>query len=242
MKRLLCCLALVFAPMVMAQTAEEILDKAAAKVGDADKLSKLTSITTSGTIKMPQGIEGKMQIMNKTPNKVKVVMDIEAPGMKMQTVQGCDGVDCYSNDPMMGLRKLEGQEKDAMLTQNDMRSQLKWRELYTDVKYEGKESLGDGTEVYKVSMMSKEGMPITNYYRTNDYVLLKSEVVNKGPMGEIKMNIHMEEYKNFQNTIFMPSVMRMEMMNGIEMKMIIDDVDIETELPDSLFKLPPGLE
>jgi hypothetical protein len=242
MKRLMLCLALVLAPLAMAQTAEEILDKSAKAAGDLDEIAKITSVTTTGSIFLPQGIQGKVEILNKDPKKVKMTMDVEAPGMKMQTVMGCDGVDCYSNDPMMGLRKLEGAEKEAMLIQNDLRSQIQWRNMYMEPKLEGKETLPDGREAFKISMQTKAGMPVTNYYSTKDYTLLRSDMVNKGPMGEIKTETYMEDYKKFSGIIYLPSVMRTKMMGNMEMRMIIEDMDVKTPLPDSLFKLPPGLE
>lgn len=241
MKRLLFCLAFVLTPLAMAQTAEEIMDKAAATLGDTKKIESITSMTVNGRIVMPQGIEGKINIMNKQPNMVKVVMDMKAPGMDLQMIQGCDGTDCYANDPMTGLRKLEGQEKEAMMMQNDMRSSIKWRDHYQNVKLEGSETLDD-TEVFVVSMETKEGMPLKNFYRKSDYYLQKSEMVNKGPMGEMKVDVFYEDYKTFQEIITIPATMRMVMMNGVEMKMFFEDLDVTTPLPDSMFKLPPGLE
>lgn len=241
MKRLLFCLAFVLAPFAMAQTAEEVMDKAATTLGDTQQIQDITSMTINGRMVMPQGIEGKINIMNKAPNKVKVVMDMKAPGMDLQMTQGCDGIDCYSNDPMTGLRKLEGQEKEAMMMQNDLRSSLRWRDHYQNVKLEGSETL-DGTDVFVISMETKEGMPLKNFYRKSDYYLLKSEMVNSGPMGEMKLDIFYEDYKTFQEIITIPASMRMVMMNGVEMKMHFEDLDVTTELPDSMFNLPPGLE
>ncbi len=232
-------LAILAAMPAFSQDAAEIMDKAAKAVGGQAALN-IKSMVSSATISMPGGIKGKLLLSYKSEDKIHVKTTINAPGINIEAMQGCDGKDCYSKDPNFGLRLLEGQEKEMMLTQNDFKNIVEWRSYYTKAEYKG-ESDVNGKKAYMIYLETKEGMVMTNYVDAETYLTLKSEVKTESPMGKMDVVMNYHDYKDVHEGFMMPMKTTMTMM-GQEMKTEYDSFEVNIPVPDSRFALPEGLK
>lgn len=221
------------------QTAEEIMDKAAEAVG-GKQAEEIKSMVVNGTITLPGGITGKVEVSSKGSDNLFVKTLIKAPGMTMEATQGCSGGDCYSKDPNFGLRLLEGQEKEMTLTQNDFKNIVGWRDFYAKTEYKGEGEV-NGRKTHKVYLETKEGMKMTNHYDAETYLTLMTDLVMQGPMGTMKVNTTFHDYQAVHKDFKMPMTQKMSMM-GQNMQTTYDSFEVNIPIPDSRFALPPGLK
>ncbi len=228
----------LFAGLAFGQSAEEILDKATEALGGAKSMEGISSMIVLGKVTIPPGIEAKMEILQKDGGKILVTTKVEAPGINMEIVQGCNGTDCYSNDPNMGLRELEGQEKEMILVQNDFMALANWRTLYAKTEYRGKAEV-DGRPTFQVYLETPEGMSMTNSYDAESYLLLKSEGNTQFVMGNLNFSTTFHDYEEHQG-LKVPMKTKTSMM-GQTMEMTLDEIEINVNIPDSKFKLPAGI-
>ncbi len=229
-----------FATAGLCQTAEEVMDKAAQALGGERALKDIHSMVVQGRMIIPPGVTGKLSIMTKDGAKFFMVTKLSEPGMNVEMKVGCDGTDCYSSDPFMGTRLLEGQEKESALIQNDFRADLEWRKLYTKVEYKG-EGQVEGKKVYKVYLETSAGMTMTNSYDAESYLALKSEGVNQSPIGTQNFVIRFYDYKDVHQGFKIPMRMTISAMNQT-MEMHVDEVEVNVNIPESKFVLPAGLK
>ena len=225
---LLCCL-------LSAQTAEEIMDKAAQAVGGADAVSDLKSMVTKGTATMDNGMKATMTIYAKEGGKLYVKTVVP---QVMEQIQGCNGKDCYSDD-QMGLRLLEGQEKEQLTLQNDFNSHLKWRDKFPTAKYEGEDTV-DGKKVHKVYLESKAGIKMTHYIDAETFMTLKTDSVVNMVMGTFNTSLLYMDYKDVHNGFKVPMKSKLSIMN-MNMDILIDSVEVNVDIPDDKFTVPESL-
>ena len=232
-------ISLLTATAAFSQTAEEILDKSQKAMG-GDAYNDIKSMVTVGEASMPGNIKADLSIYTKEGGKLLVLSKINAPGMTMEIKQGCNGEDCYSEDPTLGKRLLEGQEKEMMMMQNDFQAQANWRRLYSKVEYKGEGDVG-GKKVHKVYVETEAGVKMTNAYDAETYILLQSEGTSTMAMGTLNFTNLFEDYKDVGKGILMPMTTKMNMMN-MQMVMNFTEVELNAPIPDSKFDLPPGLK
>lgn len=237
MKRfsILALLALTLAPC-FAQEADDILEKSNKAMG-ADAAKGITSYIVNGEMSMSNGMSGKMTIYFKEGNKLLVRQVIESMGVEM--TMGCDGNDCYANDAMMGLRKLEGQDKDQLIQGNNFTSSLDYKANYPKREYKGEADV-NGKAAHKVYLETEGGMKMTNYYDKESYMLVKNDVTMKSPMGEMTAESWVKDYKDIFKGFTIPSSMLAKTM-GMEINMKFTEVEVNVDIPDSKFALPAGL-
>ena len=231
---------LLFSALSWAQTADEILEKAVQALGGDQISEEIQSLVIGGEINIPPGITGKLKIYQKGEGKVYAATTIKAQGLNMEIVQACDGTDCYSNDPNMGLRLLEGQEKEMLLLQNDFMAYLDWKDLYPTREYKGQEDF-EGRKVHKVFLKSEQGMTMTNYYDAENFMILKSEGTTENPLGSFTFTTVLKNYKDVFKGFKIPMVSETKLM-GQTMTMTLDDVEVNVDIPEEKFKLPEGLK
>ena len=224
----------------LAQTAEDVMDKAAAAVGGEKVFENIKTTVMVGTMDMPQGIQANMTVYEKEGGKILMEMNAEAPGMSIEMRQGCNGTDCYSQDTFSGMRLLEGQEKEALLLQNGIKSPLQWREIYQSFELDGTEDV-EGRKAYKVNLVSKDGMDLKNYYDTETYHLLRSDVKQQSVMGLVDMSVIYKDYKTTDEGVTYAQKAVTQVM-GQSMTFNISEVTFNVPIPDSKFNLPTGLK
>ena len=217
-----------------AQTADEIMDKWSKAMG-ADALAAIKTVYMKGTMTMPMG-SAVTETYIKEGGKI-YVHNVVGGGAMEQTM-ACDGKDCYSDDPM-GIRLLDGQEKELMMLQNDPSSQLDWRKLYSKVEYKGEETV-NGRKVHHIYSESPAGMIADSFIDAETFLMLRQKIVVDLPMGKIPMDLTFSEFTELEGFKY-PRKISANMMN-MTMETTVTAFQINITIPDSKFDLPADLK
>ena len=230
-------LSLGFLSFACAQQPEDILEKAAkAQLGSSNP-SEIFSVHIKGTMSMPQGIMGEFEIFQKEGGKFYQKTTI--PSMSLEVVQGCDGTDCYNIDPMLGPRLLSGQELANTLLEADFQSEFNWKETFKSYQYAGEADV-NGKPCYKLNLITKAGLEITNYYDKETSLLKQTDtVIETEVMGKVSGKMYYDHYEEFEG-ILMPTQMIMEMIsNRIEMNK--STFEFNQKMDDAMFVIPASV-
>lgn len=218
--------------------AKEIIEKFIEACGGRAAYEKITNRVTSGTMEIPmQGLKGQMNMTQASPNKM--LLKIDLGGFGSQT-QGTDGETVWMSDTMQGARILEGDERKNVLQQATINAELKWEEIYKDVKAEAIEEV-NGQPAYVVGMVGPDGQKITNYYEKESGLLVKTATLAKTQMGEIPMDSQYFDYKDVGGVKIAHRTVITSAM-GMQIIMALDSVKVNEDLPADIFALPEDVK
>ena len=227
-------LILMLTPLAFTQKAEDILDKAAIALGGDQAAESMESMILSASMTLPNGMSAKSTIYQEGN---KIYQKAEVSGM--QSIMACDGTDCYANDPM-GLRLMEGKEKDYFLMNNDFSMGIKWRDFYSRYEYKGEGEV-NGRKTYILELETTTGMVVTADYDAESYLCLRQSGTHSSPMGDINYKADLLDYQDVHGGFLIPMKIRMNAMN-MDMALTINEVEVNVDIPDEKFALPPGLK
>ena len=215
-------------------TADQIIDKSIQATGGKAAYDRQKTLVMTGTIEVKmQGLKGSIVTYQKDPDKVLVVTTL--PGLG-DFKQGYDGKTAWAQDRLTGLRKLEGQERAAFIREAN-NSVLKWKTLYTSIKVTGKVKVGD-RDTYAVKLVPKEGEPSTQYFDVETFLVLRADVVQKGPQGTMAVQNYLSDYRVVSG-VKMPFMTTMKTPVG-DMVLQLTSVKANTPIDDAKFAFPKG--
>jgi len=218
-----------------ALSAEQILEKSIEAAGGREAYAKLTSTMAKGVMEFTeQHLHGAIEFYAKAPNKRLVVTNIENLG---EFRQGFDGQTAWMDNPVGGLRRLEGAEAARIRLEADFHRPLKWRELYAKIELAGKDTVA-GRPAYVVRLTPKEGRPATHYYDAETFLLVRQDVVQETGQGEVAVQAVMSDYRDVGG-IKTPHRIEQQLPMG---KIVIQFSEIRNnvELDDARFAMPSG--
>ncbi|HEU4687853.1 MAG TPA: hypothetical protein VFS23_05810, partial [Vicinamibacterales bacterium] len=155
-------LTLSSAAPVLAQTADEIIEKHLAAVGGRATLSKLSSRVATGTIALttPVGeLKGTVEVYNKKPNKQRTLVKIDASafgGKEIINDQRFDGTTGYVIDSFNGNRDITGEQLEAMKNGSFPSPLLTYKENGTTATLGNREKVGT-SDAYVIQLTPKSG-------------------------------------------------------------------------------------
>lgn len=179
---------------MMAQTADEVIDKYIAAIGGKEKWKQVNSMKVEGQIEV-QGLEipFTMQAVNNKGARV----DAEFQGNKFIDIttpsQG------WSQNPMAGKTTLQPLSADELKEKLD---DLDIQGAFIDYKEKGStvESLGkdeeDGNEYFKIKLTTKNKNETTYFFDLKTYLIYKQETTNKKQGQDIKISIKHYDYQD----------------------------------------------
>lgn len=214
-------------------TAEEILERSIEATGGREAYAKLTSTVAKGIMEFPsQELHATIEFYAKAPNKRLVVTLLENIG---EIRQGFDGQVAWLDNPMQGLRRLEGAELARVRQEADFHRVLKWRELYSKAELVGKDMVGE-RPVYVVRLFPKEGKPLTNYYDADTFLLLRQDLLQSTSQGEMAVQAVLSDYRDVDG-VKVPFRIEQQLPVG---RVIIQFRDIRNnvEIDDARFAMP----
>ncbi len=218
-----------------ALSAEQILERSIEAAGGREAYAKLTSTMAKGVMEFSeQHLHGVIEFYAKAPNKRLVVTNIENLG---EFRQGFDGQTAWMDNPLGGLRRLEGAEAARIRLEADFHRPLKWPELYSKIELAGKETVA-GRPAYVVRLTPKEGRPVTHYYDAENFLLLRQDMVQETSQGEIAVQAVMSDYRDVGG-VKTPHRIEQRLPMG---KIVIQFSEIRNnvELDDARFAMPPA--
>jgi hypothetical protein len=133
-----------WAPLVRAQTADEVIEKSLTAIGGRAALGKVKSQSITGTITLstPAGdITGSVEVLNAAPNKSRSLIkaDLSALGAGQLTVdQRFNGTSGYVMDTLQGNRDITGSQLEGMRNGSFPHPFLNYKEMGATARLSGK--------------------------------------------------------------------------------------------------------
>ena len=227
-------LTIIFASATFAQTVDEILAEHFNAVGQ-EKLLATNTLTMKGKI-----IQGQFEIPFTSFQKRPMYFRSEAEFQGMKILSGFDGTTGWSVNPMMGStdpQPMTVEQIDRMKIQADYDGLFyNYKEKGYTVEFTGKETVDD-IETFVLKLTRPNGDVVTSYIDAENYVLLKSKSNMKIQGVDTETEVIFSNYK-YVNEILSPFSMETKMNGQTAMQMTFDEISYDTDMPDSMFKMP----
>src|SRR5664279_54122 len=206
MKRLQICLMILIASLcsihIQAQTLDEIIDKNIAAMGGKEKLLALNSISMEGTLSLNgQNIPVKIIQLNNKGQKITLTIN----GIDNYTIQTKDSG--WNYFPIQGQTKPEAMPSAVVKEISDgldiQGSLINYQEKGHAVELTGKDDV-DGTECFKIRMVTKSGLEETLFIDPNNYYVIKSVEKTKASGQEQEQTQTYSNFKKMDNGYVFP--------------------------------------
>jgi outer membrane lipoprotein-sorting protein len=229
----------LLAPVAMAQTVDEVIAKHIEAQGGMEKIKAVKSIKMTGKMMMGGGMEAPFTQMSKRPKMTRVEFVFQG----MTGIQAYDGKTGWMVMPFMGKKDPEAmpEEQSKMMDdQADMDGPLvDWKEKGNKVELLGKEQV-EGADAFKLKVTKKDSTVTTFYIDAESYLQIKQEAKRKMRGTEVEGETVLGDYKEV-NGLMMPFSMESGAKGSPQkQKIVVDKIEINADLPDSLFLLPAG--
>lgn len=235
---LLTCISFVLAPLLSAQTVDEIIAKNIQARGGMDKIKAVNTIRSTGTMTMGPGMEAPGSMIVKRPDMARLEFTVQG----LTAVQAYDGKDAWQIMPFTGKKDPEAMSADDKkdLEENaDIDGPLvDYKSKGNKVELLGKEKL-EGTDAYKLKVTLKNGDVITMYLDADSYLEIKEETKRMVRGTEREVESVMGDYKDVNGLMFAFAV-----ENGVKggqekEKLTISKIELNVPVDNAIFKMPP---
>ncbi|PIQ07631.1 MAG: peptidase M16 [Ignavibacteriales bacterium CG18_big_fil_WC_8_21_14_2_50_31_20] len=207
-------------------TAKSIIENYISAIGGREKVEKIKDKTTLITSKV-QGMEIKLEIFNKAPNKYLQTMD--AGMMKQKSVY--DGV--VGKVAAMGKEQiLEGDYLENMKMEATLNLFLNYSAAGINAKLAGTDKV-DGEDVYIVNLTLPNKDVWTHYYSKTSGLLVKESKSLKLPQGVMTQSSLYNDYKEVDGIKFPFKITQSVGPQSMELE--VTSLKTNTGLEDSLF-------
>ncbi len=218
-------------------SADQILDRYIAATGGKANYQKLHTMMSVGTMEFTgRGLKGAITAYNARPNLSYVVTEIDSVG---KIEQGTDGNVVWERSAIQGPRIKSGDERASYLRNSDVAAKLDWKKYYKGAEAQGVETI-NGKPCYRVLLTPLEGKPETRFYDVKSGLLMRTDMVMKGPMGEVPAETLFDEYRE-EGGILSAHVLRQKAL-GQEFVTTIRSVMYNVDIPKDKFTLPEEIQ
>lgn len=232
-----CSLILFFAASsAFSQTIDEVLDNHAKAIGGMDKLMAIKTVKFTGKFS-GGGVDVPVTYMIKRPNMVR--MDVTFQGNSQ--IRSYDGTTAWQISPWSGKKdpeKMPAEDEKQMKEQADIEGPLVNHKAkgYT-AELMGKEDM-EGSEVYKVKLTDKDGDVSYYFLDSQSYLILKETKKRKIKEKEINSETLYGNYQQVEGITFPMSMEFREVGQQQGQSGIMEKVELNIEIDDSIFKMP----
>ena len=214
-------------------TGKQVLEKAIDAMGGRAAMEKVKSRITTVTAAVPaMNVNGTVTIYQQAPNKAYIVQDIAGIG---KTESGTDGNIAWQMSPMMGVRILSGEEKEATMREATLNSDLEPDKWYKSIENTGTEDV-NGKPAYKVVFTTNSGQKETRYFDKASFLPVKTETVVKGPQGEVPVSTLVTDWQEIEG-IKMPMKVTQHIMQ-FDQTLTVTKVEQNVDIPAEKFEVP----
>ena len=222
------------------QTLDEILARNYQARGGLDKLKAITSMKMSGKIVIPaQGLEMPMVMWQKNPDKMRM----ETTFQDKMIVQAYDGQKAWWIMPFLSGEPQEMSPEQAGLfaEQADFENPLVvFKEKGYKLELLGREDM-DGTPVFKLKLTKADGREIYFYLDADSGVELKSTMTLKNGEAATLNEILYGDYRPVDG-VSMPFSVENRMNGKTQVRMTVENIEINPAMNDGLFAMPSKRE
>jgi outer membrane lipoprotein-sorting protein len=227
----------VLAPVVWAQTADEIIAKNIQARGGADKLKSVQSIKSTATMAMGPGMEAPGLLIQKRGNLARLEFTIQG----LTAVQAYDGKNAWQVMPFMGKKDPELMSADEAKEVEEMAdfdgSLVDYKSKGHQVELLGKEKI-EGTDAYKLKLTLKNGDVQTIYIDADSFLEIKEETKRMVRGSEQVVESSIGDYKEVNGIVFPFAVESGVKGSAEKQKLTFTKVEFNVPADDSIFKMP----
>lgn len=217
-------------------TPAAILARYVDALGGEAALRKHSSSTRKGKMSIAaMGMEGSATVYAAAPDKL--TMNIET-GMGAMN-QGYDGEIGWSDNPMTGPQVLSGDQLAGMKLQADFHAPLHYAEHFTTMETVEETEFG-GAPAYKLRVVNSAGREQFQYFDKSSFLLLGTQGVQEGPMGEAEVKISFSDYKDFGGGTKIPATVTMD-VSGMQIVQTVETVTYD-DVDPAVFELPAAVK
>ncbi len=183
--------------------AMQVIDGYIKAIGGKEMLMKVKSFQTTMSAEM-MGRSIDLEVAAEAPNKYMMKMMM---GEMMLQKQVYDGKTAKESS-MQGSREITGEDLAKLEQEAQIFPELSYNKENYSLLLKGVDKV-NGKETYVVEITDPFGDKQTNYYNTEDYLLVKSEMLQETPQGSIMQVKTLSDYKEV-NGIKFPYVIKQE--------------------------------
>ena len=214
---------------IQAQTLDEIINKNIEAMGGKEKLLALNSISMEGTLSFNgQNIPVKILQLNNKGQKITLTIN----GMVNYTIQTKDSG--WSYLPIQGQTKPEVMPSAVITEASDgldiQGSFISYEEKGHTVELLGKDDV-DGTECFKIRMVTKSGLEEILFIDTGNYYIIKSLEKTKASGQERDQIQTFSNFKKMDNGYVFP-FSRTGFGPG---ELVITKIEVNIPIDESIF-------
>lgn len=213
-------------------TADDVINKYIEAIGGRNAVESIKNMTTkiTGTV---QGMEMKVQFVQKAPNKR--MFELSIPQIGMTQTQKVDGTNAMVSS-QQGTQKLDGEQLNEALLEAEMHSFLRYDDLGITTELTGKETV-NGQEAYRVKLTYPTGKVVNEFYSVESGLLLQQSSIVPNPQGggNISQAVSYSDYREVNGVLF-PYKYNQDMM-GMSIPMTVDEITVNTDVSDSIFEV-----
>jgi hypothetical protein len=219
-----------------AQTVDEVITKHIAAMGGKEKLAALQTVKYTSSLDM-QGM--KIPIVLTIVNNKALRSDVTFQGMTQVSVMK-DGAGWYIS-PFQGKTEPEKMNEE-MLKQSQEQTDIagplfNYKEKGNTVELVGKEEM-EGTEVFKIKIILKNGNTAYQFIDATSYLLLKEVRKQKLQDKEVESETLYSNYKMVEGVNFPFSIEIRNVGESAGQVMTVESVEVNLKVDDSIFAMP----
>ena len=193
---------LAWAPIVSAQTVDEVIEKSLTAMGGRAAMEKIKTRSMTGTLSMstPAGdIPGTVEVQNASPNKMHLVIkaDLSAFGAGQLLIdQRFDGTSGYMVNSMQGDQPIGGSQLENLKSNSFPHPFLDYKARGVKATLTGKEKVGD-RDAFVVVFQPSAGSPLRQFIDAESYLPVRSMAkVSTPETGEFEQTADSSDFRD----------------------------------------------
>jgi outer membrane lipoprotein-sorting protein len=233
---LLWCVAL--APVVTAQTADDLVAKVLAARGGADKIEAIQRQKITGKISFGPGADGPFEVEFERPGKMH--MEITVNGQTMVRVYDGKSAGWVINpfSPNKDVQPMEADELRSISDESDFDGPLMdYQSKGNQIELAGKDEV-NGKAVVKLKLTSKKGDVRTYFFDASTYLLVKWEGKRKIGTQEVPVETFFSDYHEVHGVKFAYEIDSDSPGSEQKQQITIDKIEIDPALDQGRFDKP----
>lgn len=226
-------------PAEVLPDAAELLAAHTQAAGGVDKIASFETIHATGKIDTGnQMLSGTTQMWWKKGGNFYVEQAIEGIGTSRM---GYDGTTIWLDDPITGMRILDGEEAQSYIQTALMFPSHDWRQQFTEARTLGKKPIEGGGEAWEVELVSKGGPNVIVGLDANTKLISYMKTTQVTPMGSMPVEAYAEDYRDVEGYKFAMKK-RSSVKPLLELQEDITEFEVNVPIDESLFMYPSKRE
>jgi hypothetical protein len=147
-----------------------------------------------------------------------------------------DGEVAWSDDPITGMRVLEGKEQELYQRSSSLFLNHEWKQHFESAQTIGEAQVGE-RKVYEVKLVSKLGQEVVMGFDADTKLLYTTKFEQVGPTGPMPVETYAEDYREVDGFKFAHRS-RLKVASLMEIVQTMEKIEVNPEIDDARFKMP----